>query len=166
MREMLGVTAAISGQGLGEEVALITDGRFSGATRGFTVGHIAPEAAVGGPIAALQDGDMITLDIPNRRIDVNLSEEEIQSRLGRLAGARPEVHGGCAGQVRAVSSPLPRGGPYAAENGVAGVPGTYAAVAPGFTGLGSRTAATLLRNNPLPHLLERTDRAIERTILE
>jgi dihydroxy-acid dehydratase len=81
MREMLGVTAAIVGQGLGETVALITDGRFSGATRGLMVGHVAPEAARGGPIAALRDGDEITIDIDNRRLDLGLSEEELKARL-------------------------------------------------------------------------------------
>jgi dihydroxy-acid dehydratase len=105
MREMLGVTAAISGQGLGEDVALITDGRFSGATRGFTVGHIAPEAAIGGPIAALQDGDIITLDIPNRRIDADLSEEEMQRRLSQWQAPAPKYTAGAlAKYARLVSS--------------------------------------------------------------
>ena len=81
MREMLAVTAALVGQGRGDDVALITDGRFSGATHGPMVGHLAPEAAVGGPIAALRDGDVITLDIPNRCLEVDLSEAEIQERL-------------------------------------------------------------------------------------
>ena len=80
MREMLGVTAALVGQGLGEEVALITDGRFSGATRGLMAGHLAPEAAVGGPIALIRDGDMITLDIPGRRLDVDVAEAEMEAR--------------------------------------------------------------------------------------
>ncbi len=81
MREMLAVTAAIVGEGLGDSVALLTDGRFSGATRGFMVGHIAPEAVHGGPIAAVQDGDRITIDVTNRRIDVDLSAEEIARRV-------------------------------------------------------------------------------------
>jgi dihydroxy-acid dehydratase len=81
MREMLAVTAAIVGEGLGDSVALLTDGRFSGATRGFMAGHIAPEAVHGGPIAAVRDGDTITIDVPNRRIDVGLSDEEIAERL-------------------------------------------------------------------------------------
>jgi dihydroxy-acid dehydratase len=81
MREMLGVTAALVGEGLGEEVALLTDGRFSGATRGLCVGHVAPEAAVGGPVAALREGDVIVLDIEKRRLDVELAEEEIKQRL-------------------------------------------------------------------------------------
>ncbi len=81
MREMLGVTAALVGEGLGEEVALLTDGRFSGATRGFMVGHVAPEAAVGGPIAALREGDIISIDTDEKRLGVELSPEEIEARL-------------------------------------------------------------------------------------
>jgi len=81
MREMLGVTSAIVGAGLGDSVALITDGRFSGATRGFMLGHVAPEAAARGPIAALRDGDTIIMDIEARRIDVALDDAEIAARL-------------------------------------------------------------------------------------
>jgi dihydroxy-acid dehydratase len=81
MREMLAVTAALVGEGLGEEVALITDGRFSGATHGFMAGHVAPEAARGGPIAAVQDGDEITIDVAARRLDVTLSDQEIAARV-------------------------------------------------------------------------------------
>jgi dihydroxy-acid dehydratase len=81
MREMLQVTAAIVGEGLGQSVAMITDGRFSGATRGLMMGHVAPEAARGGPIAAIREGDQITVDIDNRRIDVDLSDEEIAKRV-------------------------------------------------------------------------------------
>lgn len=80
MREMLGVTAALVGQGLGGDVALLTDGRFSGATRGAMVGHVAPEAAVGGPIALLRDGDPITLDIDKRLLQVNISDSELEAR--------------------------------------------------------------------------------------
>ena len=81
MREMLGVTAALVGEGLGESVALLTDGRFSGATRGLMAGHVAPEAAIGGPIAALREGDMIVFDINNRRLDVELTDAQITERL-------------------------------------------------------------------------------------
>ena len=87
MREMLGITAAIVGAGLGESVALLTDGRFSGATRGFMVGHVAPEAARGGPIAALRDGDIVVIDVENRRIDVELLKDELRARLDALDGA-------------------------------------------------------------------------------
>ena len=81
MREMLGVTAAIVGEGLGESVALMTDGRFSGATRGVMIGHVAPEAFRGGPIAAVQDGDAIVIDVDERRLDVELDDSAIQQRL-------------------------------------------------------------------------------------
>ncbi len=81
MREMLAVTAAINGAGLGEEVALLTDGRFSGATHGFMAGHVAPEAFRGGPIAAVRDGDQVTIDVDSRRIDVDLSPDEIAARV-------------------------------------------------------------------------------------
>jgi dihydroxy-acid dehydratase len=81
MREMLHVTAAIVGEGLGEEVALITDGRFSGATHGLMVGHISPEAARGGPLAAVRDGDTITLDVARRRLDLEIVDEELAARL-------------------------------------------------------------------------------------
>jgi dihydroxy-acid dehydratase len=87
MREMLSVTAAIVGEGLGEEVALITDGRFSGATHGFMVAHVAPEAVRGGPIAAIRDGDELTIDADTRRLDVALSDEEIAARVS--AYSRP-----------------------------------------------------------------------------
>ena len=81
MREMLAVTAAIVGEGLGGEVSLITDGRFSGASRGFMVAHVAPEAVRGGPIAALRDGDQVTVDADSGRLDVALSDEEIATRV-------------------------------------------------------------------------------------
>src|SRR6266852_1296725 len=81
MREMLGVTAALVGEGLGEQVALLTDGRFSGATRGLMAGHVAPEAAVGGPIAALREGDIVVVDVDNRKLDVELPEHELLERL-------------------------------------------------------------------------------------
>lgn len=94
MREMLGVTAAIVGEGLGEEVALITDGRFSGATRGLMVGHIAPEAQVGGPLAAVQEGDIITIDINNRRLDLDVPAADIAVRQLEFQAPPPHyTHG-------------------------------------------------------------------------
>jgi dihydroxy-acid dehydratase len=84
MQEMLSPTSAIMGQGLGDKVALITDGRFSGGTRGACIGHVSPEAAAGGPIGALKAGDVIDIDLTERRLDVRLSAEEIQSRLAAL----------------------------------------------------------------------------------
>ena len=89
MREMLAVTAALVGQGLGEQVALLTDGRFSGATRGFMAGHVAPEAKSGGPIAAVRDGDTIAIDIANRRMDVEPSNDEIAARLAAYESPPP-----------------------------------------------------------------------------
>lgn len=80
MREMLSTTAALYGQGMGDKVALITDARFSGATRGFCVGHVNPEAATGGPIGLLRDGDVITIDAEAGTIDVDLSDEELKKR--------------------------------------------------------------------------------------
>lgn len=94
MREMLGVTGALVGAGLGETVALVTDGRFSGATRGLMVGHVAPEAASGGPIAALQDGDSIIIDIQARRLNVELSDAEIAARLANWAEPAPHYTSG------------------------------------------------------------------------
>jgi dihydroxy-acid dehydratase len=88
MREMLAVTAAIVGEGLGEAVALITDGRFSGATHGFMVAHVAPEAVRGGPIAALATGDEVTIDADSRRIDVALSDAQIAERVAAYVPAR------------------------------------------------------------------------------
>jgi dihydroxy-acid dehydratase len=92
MREMLATTAAISGQGMGKKVALITDGRFSGATRGFCVGHIGPEAAQGGPIALLRDGDMITLNALTGEISVALSDEELARRRAAWKGPRKTIY--------------------------------------------------------------------------
>jgi dihydroxy-acid dehydratase len=90
MREMLQVTAAIVGEGLGEDVALLTDGRFSGATRGLMVGHVAPEAVKGGPIAALREGDEITLDVEGRTLEVALSDEEMKARIADYRQPEPE----------------------------------------------------------------------------
>jgi dihydroxy-acid dehydratase len=90
MREMLAVTAALVGQGLGDQVALVTDGRFSGATHGLMVGHVAPEAAVGGPIAALRDGDLITLDADNGLLEMGISEKEIRHRLSSWSPPPPQ----------------------------------------------------------------------------
>lgn len=105
MREMLGVTGALVGAGLAGSVALITDGRFSGASHGFIVGHMAPEAALGGPIAALREGDMITLDVPNRRIAVELTDQELQTRLQQWQPPAPRyTHGVMAKYARLVAS--------------------------------------------------------------
>ena len=105
MREMLAVTAALVGQGLGQQVALITDGRFSGATRGLMAGHVAPEAAVGGPIALVRDGDMVTLDIPGRRLDLDIPMEEMEERRRGWQPLPPAyITGALAKYARLVSS--------------------------------------------------------------
>jgi dihydroxy-acid dehydratase len=104
MREMLEVTGAIVGAGLGESVALLTDGRFSGATRGLMAGHVSPEAANGGPIAALQEGDSIVIDIQARRLDVELSDAEIAARLANWKEPAPRYTGGVFAKYRALVS--------------------------------------------------------------
>jgi len=109
MREMLGVTAALVGQGLGESVALVTDGRFSGATRGLMVGHVAPEAARGGPIAALVDGDLVVFDINARRLDVELSEAEIKKRLANWREPEPRYKTGVFAKYAALVSSASQG---------------------------------------------------------
>jgi dihydroxy-acid dehydratase len=91
MVEMLSPTSAIMGMGLGDKVALITDGRFSGGTRGACIGHISPEAAAGGPIAALQPGDVINIDLERRTLDVRLSDGEIQRRLATVPPYQPRT---------------------------------------------------------------------------
>jgi dihydroxy-acid dehydratase len=94
MREMLNPTSAICGMGLGESVALITDGRFSGATRGAAIGHVSPEAAEGGVIALVQEGDIIAIDIPNCHIEVKVSDEELAARKAAWVCPEPKVKTG------------------------------------------------------------------------
>ena len=104
MREMLGVTAAIVGEGLGDSVALLTDGRFSGATRGLMVGHVAPEAALGGPIAALREGDVVTIDISARKLSVDLEDATLQQRLKLVKAAEPRYRTGVFAKYAALVS--------------------------------------------------------------
>jgi dihydroxy-acid dehydratase len=105
MREMLGVTGAIIGAGLSESVALLTDGRFSGATRGFMIGHVAPEAANGGPIAAVREGDPISLDIEKRSIELEIPADELKTRLAAWKAPAPKYASGVFQKyVRLVSS--------------------------------------------------------------
>jgi dihydroxy-acid dehydratase len=105
MREMLGVTAALVGLGLGEDVALLTDGRFSGATHGLMAGHVAPEAVRGGPIGLIRDGDEITLDVTARRLDVALGDEELAERAkGYTPPAKPDPGAALSKYARLVSS--------------------------------------------------------------
>jgi len=94
MREMLTATSAIAGMGLDKDVALITDGRFSGATRGASIGHIAPEAAMGGPIAIVEEGDIIEIDIPEKKLNIKLEEDEIKERLKRLKVPEAKIKSG------------------------------------------------------------------------
>ena len=105
MREMLAVTAALVGAGLGDSVALLTDGRFSGATRGLMAGHVAPEAARGGPIAAVRDGDRITFDITARELRLGVADDELRRRLASWAPPAPAFAAGVmAKYARLVSS--------------------------------------------------------------
>ena len=95
MREMLSTTASLYGQGMGDKMALITDGRFSGATRGFCIGHVGPEAAVGGPIGLLVDGDVISIDAVEGTISVDLSEKELEDRRKNWAPRQTDYRSGC-----------------------------------------------------------------------
>lgn len=93
MREMLNPTSAIMGMGLGNSVALITDGRFSGATRGACIGHVSPEAAAGGPIGIIKEGDIISIDIPNNKLELKISEEEMARRMANFVPKKKELSG-------------------------------------------------------------------------
>jgi dihydroxy-acid dehydratase len=105
MREMLAVTAAIMGAGIGDKVALVTDGRFSGATRGLMAGHVSPEASRGGPLALVRDGDIVHLDIPGRRLDLEVPEAELAKRRAAWVGPAPRYKSGVLGKyARLVSS--------------------------------------------------------------
>jgi len=104
MREMLGLTAALVGQGLGEDVALLTDGRFSGATRGLMAGHAAPEAARGGPIAIVAEGDQIVFDLAKKSLHLDVSDAEIQSRLAKWKAPAPRYKSGVFAKYAALVS--------------------------------------------------------------
>ncbi|HHT9107984.1 MAG TPA: dihydroxy-acid dehydratase [Candidatus Wunengus sp. YC63] len=105
MREMLAPTAALVGMGLGESVALVTDGRFSGGTQGPCIGHVSPEAMVGGPIAMVEDGDEIVIDIPNRKLDINITEEVLAKRKAKWTSPKPKIaQGMLARYARCVTS--------------------------------------------------------------
>jgi len=110
MREMLSPTATIVGMGLSESVVLVTDGRFSGATRGPCVGHVSPEAADGGPIAALRDGDLIEIDVPKRKLNVELSEEELKERLKSWRPKQPKARRGYLSRYSQLVQPAHMGG--------------------------------------------------------
>ena len=118
MREMLSTTAALYGQGVGEKIALITDGRFSGGTRGFCIGHVGPEAAVGGPIGLLKDGDTITIDATKGTISVDLTPKELEARRGRW---KPRKHDYQSGALWKYAQTV-----GSAENGAVTHPGATA----------------------------------------
>ena len=109
MREMLNPTSAIMGMGLGSSVALITDGRFSGASRGAAIGHVCPEAAVGGPIALVEEGDTIKINIPENRLDVDISDEEMEARRAKWQPRQPKVTTGYLGRYAAMVTSANRG---------------------------------------------------------
>ncbi len=109
MREMLGVTAAIVGEGLGDSVALLTDGRFSGATRGLMAGHVSPEAALGGPIAGVRDGDMIHFDVSNRVLEVEVSEDVLRERMAQWKAPQPRYPTGVFAKYGALVSSASQG---------------------------------------------------------
>jgi dihydroxy-acid dehydratase len=102
MREMLAPTATLMGLGLGDSVALVTDGRFSGGTRGPCIGHISPEAAVGGTIALVEDGDLISLDIPNRCLELKVSDQDLAERRTRWQKPEPKIKTGWLSRYSAV----------------------------------------------------------------
>jgi dihydroxy-acid dehydratase len=109
MREMLGVTAAIVGEGLGESVALVTDGRFSGATRGLMLGHVSPESALGGPIAAVHEGDVVRIDVKARLLELEISDAEIQRRMSQWKAPKPLYATGVFGKYAALVSSASQG---------------------------------------------------------
>ncbi|MFQ5859632.1 MAG: dihydroxy-acid dehydratase, partial [Anaerolineae bacterium] len=109
MQEMLAPTSNIVGMGLGDSVALITDGRFSGGTRGACIGHVSPEAAAGGPIALLESGDMISIDIPKRRLEVELSDEELARRRENWSSPPPRIDYGWLGRYAKMTTSASKG---------------------------------------------------------
>jgi len=109
MPEMLSVTSAIVGEGLGPEVALVTDGRFSGGTRGLMIGHVAPEAQVGGPIALVEEGDVITIDVESRLVNLEVSEDELERRRSRWKPPAPKYTSGLFARYAALVSSASEG---------------------------------------------------------
>ena len=110
MPEMLAPTAAIAGRGLATKVALITDGRFSGASRGISIGHISPEAAEGGPIALVENGDIISIDLTNRTIELEVSDEELEKRRAHLKPFEPKIKKGYLARYSALVTSASTGG--------------------------------------------------------
>ena len=115
MREMLGLTAVLVGRGMGEDVALLTDGRFSGATRGLMAGHVAPEAACGGPIAIIAEGDAVVFDLAARKLQIELSDAEIKARLARWKPPAPRYRTGVFAKYAALVGSASQGAITQAE---------------------------------------------------
>ena len=109
MREMLNPTSAIAGMGLDKDVALVTDGRFSGATRGASIGHVSPEAALGGTIGLVEEGDIISIDIPGRKINVQVSDEELEKRRAKWQPREPKITTGYAARYAKLVSSASKG---------------------------------------------------------
>ena len=109
MQEMLSVTAAIVGEGLGTDVALLTDGRFSGGTRGLMIGHVAPEAALGGPIALVEEGDTVTIDVDRRALDLDVDEATLAERRARWNAPAPRYESGVLAKYAALVSSASEG---------------------------------------------------------
>ena len=109
MQEMLSVTAALVGEGLGDEVALITDGRFSGGTHGLMIGHVAPEAALGGPIALVEEGDQVIIDVDARRVDLDVSAEALADRRAAWSAPAPRYARGVLAKYAALVSSASNG---------------------------------------------------------
>jgi dihydroxy-acid dehydratase len=115
MREMLAVTGAIQGQGLGESVALLTDGRFSGGTHGLMIGHVSPEAALGGPIALVEEGDMIVIDVDRKALDLDVAAEILAERRRQWVRPEPAYRGGVMAKYAALVSSASTGAVTTAE---------------------------------------------------
>jgi dihydroxy-acid dehydratase len=128
MQEMLSVTAALFGEGLGDEVALLTDGRFSGGTHGLMIGHVAPEAALGGPIAVVEEGDTIVIDVDRRALDLDVPAAEVAQRLRRWSPPRPRYTGGVMAKYAALVSSASQGAVTTGERLAERVPAGVAEV--------------------------------------
>jgi dihydroxy-acid dehydratase len=115
MREMLAVTGAIQGQGLGESVALLTDGRFTGGTHGLMIGHVSPEAALGGPIALVEEGDMIVIDVDRKALDLDVAAEILAERRRQWVRPEPAYRGGVMAKYAALVSSASTGAVTTAE---------------------------------------------------
>jgi dihydroxy-acid dehydratase len=127
MQEMLSVTAALFGEGLGDSVALITDGRFSGGTHGLMIGHVAPEAALGGPIAVVEEGDEIVIDVDRKVLDLNVPADEIKRRLAAWSPRAPNYAGGVLAKYAALVGSASRGAVTTGARMTANLTGTRSA---------------------------------------